>query len=316
MNSNHSQNMKLAILGWGSLISKPEGDASIGQKPLHITGKFVSGGPLLPIEFSRISQDGRLTLVIDPVHGTSCETFYAISSMPDLASAVRNLAEREGTPATNIHFASRYETYTDEIKSRIAAWLIEKGFDAAVWTGLPPKFQFQSFQEFSTTAAIAYLKSLTGETRVKALNYINSAPPTVNTPVRDAMMKQNPIVAAGNIQPTKTPELTPEERSLIAALEPIIRKSVYSKGAKVFEGPYESSGKWIEYPLRLAGKFDFMGEHARIKLTRDSPSRDFTDSYCAFGSNKLHTSVAVYRILRELKALGLLNASGFDSKKM
>ncbi len=186
MSKHTSPNLKIAILGWGSLISKPEGDASIRQKPLRITGGFVPGGPRLPIEFSRISQDGRLTLVIDPMHGTPCDTFYTISSMPDLPAAIQNLAEREGTLIKHIHSVSRGETCSDEIRSRIAAWLIEKGFDAAVWTGLPPKFQFQGFAGFSTEAAIAYLKSLTGEVRNKAFNYINTAPPTVKTPVREA----------------------------------------------------------------------------------------------------------------------------------
>jgi hypothetical protein len=178
-----------AILGWGSLISKPEGDASIGQKPLRISGTFVPGGPSLPIEFSRISQDGRLTLVIDPSQGTPCDTFYAVSSLPDLNAAIQNLAEREGTPVRNIHFASRDETYSDEIKRGISAWLLNNDFDGAVWTGLPPKFQFQDFQGFSTEAAIAYLKSLTGATRDKAFNYITTAPPTVKTPVREAAMQ-------------------------------------------------------------------------------------------------------------------------------
>jgi hypothetical protein len=82
MSIKASPNVKIAILGWGSLISKPEGDATIGQKPLRITGKFVPGGPSLPIEFSRISKDGRLTLVIDPIHGTPCDTFYAVSLLP------------------------------------------------------------------------------------------------------------------------------------------------------------------------------------------------------------------------------------------
>jgi hypothetical protein len=113
-----------------------------------------------------------------------------------------------------------------------------------------------------------------------------------------------------------TTELSIDERALLAALEPIIRKAVWSKGAKVFEGPYESSGKWIEYPLRLPDKRDFDGKHTRVTLLKDSPSKDFTDSYCAFGANELHTSVAIYRVLRELKRRGLLNVSGFESKEI
>jgi len=112
----------------------------------------------------------------------------------------------------------------------------------------------------------------------------------------------------------KTPEFSAEERALLADLEPIIRKAVYSGGAKVFEGPYESSGKWIEYPLRHPDKKDDWGKHVRVTLTKDSPSEDFTRTYCAFGANDLHTAAAVYRILRQLKRRGLLNIAGFDSK--
>lgn len=50
--------MKIACLGWGSLIWNP-GDLKIK------TEDWFSGGPILPIEFVRISTDKRVTLVID-----------------------------------------------------------------------------------------------------------------------------------------------------------------------------------------------------------------------------------------------------------
>ena len=40
--------MKIALLAWGSLIWKPG--------TLHITGHWNTGGPVLPIEFSRIER--------------------------------------------------------------------------------------------------------------------------------------------------------------------------------------------------------------------------------------------------------------------
>ncbi len=61
--------MKIAYLGWGSLIWDP------GMLP--ISGDWKPGGPVLPIEFSRISDNGRLTLVIDDVNGVPIETLYA-----------------------------------------------------------------------------------------------------------------------------------------------------------------------------------------------------------------------------------------------
>ena len=105
---------------------------------------------------------------------------------------------------------------------------------------------------------------------------------------------------------TQAHELSDEEKALLASLEPIIRKSVWSNSAKVFAGPNEWDGKWIEYPLRLDNKKDSDGEHKRVSLTSSNSTEDFRECYCAFGVNHLHTGEAVYRILRELKRRGLL----------
>jgi nitroreductase len=63
--------LRIACLGWGSLIWKPEN--------LPIIGEWKNDGPMLPIEFSRESGGQRITLVIcdnvarknllDPVRG-------------------------------------------------------------------------------------------------------------------------------------------------------------------------------------------------------------------------------------------------------
>ena len=54
--------MRIAIIAWGSLVWDP--------RTLQIKGDWVASGPELDIEFSRVSKDGRLTLVIDPVNGS------------------------------------------------------------------------------------------------------------------------------------------------------------------------------------------------------------------------------------------------------
>ncbi|MHC2302867.1 hypothetical protein [Rhizobium mongolense] len=62
--------LRIAILGWGSLIwdQRPEFD-------MHHKG-WLRGGPVLMLEFSRISESRKsaLTLVIDNTHGEPCET--------------------------------------------------------------------------------------------------------------------------------------------------------------------------------------------------------------------------------------------------
>ena len=67
--------VKSAVLAWGSLVWDPGG--------LQTAGKFAANGPLLPIEFCRVSDDGRLTLAIDESFGALCKTYSAPSALED-----------------------------------------------------------------------------------------------------------------------------------------------------------------------------------------------------------------------------------------
>jgi len=87
---------RIAILGWGSLIWCP--------RQLQYEGEWQQGGPVLPIEFSRISSDGRLTLVIDTQRGVDTPTRFVVSSHTDLKSAIENLRDRECTLERNIGY--------------------------------------------------------------------------------------------------------------------------------------------------------------------------------------------------------------------
>jgi len=79
--------MKIACLGWGSLIWNPGS--------LLIRREWFNDGPLLPIEYSRISNDGRLTLVITE-NVKPIRTLWALMATEDLAEAKKSLKEREG----------------------------------------------------------------------------------------------------------------------------------------------------------------------------------------------------------------------------
>ena len=59
--------VKSVVLAWGSLVWDP------GK--LQTVGKFTANGPLLPIEFCRVSDDGRLTLAIDESFGALCKAY-------------------------------------------------------------------------------------------------------------------------------------------------------------------------------------------------------------------------------------------------
>ena len=60
--------LKSAILAWGSLVWDP--------RDLQTVAEFAPNGPLLPIEFCRISADGRLTLAIDETFGDVCTDLF------------------------------------------------------------------------------------------------------------------------------------------------------------------------------------------------------------------------------------------------
>src|SRR5713101_3124324 len=91
--------MRVGLLGWGSLIWDPR------KLRLKNTG-WQLADIRLPIEFSRISADGRLTLVIDEENGTSVPVAFAESSMRRLGNAVRNLRDREGCAVEAIGIAT------------------------------------------------------------------------------------------------------------------------------------------------------------------------------------------------------------------
>ncbi|MBM3879990.1 MAG: hypothetical protein FJ387_09770 [Verrucomicrobia bacterium] len=178
--------MSIAILAWGSLIWNPRG--------LPISGKWQQDGPVLPIEFSRISDNGRLTLVIDERYGVDVSTCYALSPRSTLGEAVADLQEREGCPAENIGFvematrrvspraAERHPATCERIKT----WAAEKGFDAVVWTALGRRFKDRINVPLSPAAAVRSLQGLPAPQQESALEYIRNAPPEVLTPVRTA----------------------------------------------------------------------------------------------------------------------------------
>lgn len=167
---------KIAILSWGSLIWN--------QGELGYSGDWIKNGPVLPIEFSRISADGRLTLVIDPRNGKKVPTRYAISTFHDLEGAIRNLREREGTTRGNIGFVDVLEnTHQSRTTAHraIMKWAKECDIDAVVWTDLPSKF---TDKQFTVLRAIKYLNSLDAQKTDLAREYIHKAPPEVLTPLR------------------------------------------------------------------------------------------------------------------------------------
>lgn len=189
--------MKIVVLAWGSLVWDP--------RDLKTAAEFVANGPLLPVEFCRVSKDGRLTLAIDERFGDVCTSYSAPSALGDLDAAIENLRLREETSARNVGFVEpASDRQSDAARERhpqvvatIAAWTESSGYDAAVWTALASNFDEwgKGGEPFSVTAAIRYLETLKGQDAAafaRALDYIQKAPAEIQTPVRDAVANRWP----------------------------------------------------------------------------------------------------------------------------
>lgn len=165
--------MKIVILGWGSLIWQP--------KDLAFNKEFgwKKNGPILPIEFARISTNGRLTLVITE-EGTEVTTLYALSNYHDLDEAILNLVVRECSGKKSIGYYDKnnnaFFSINLNIKSNIEEWIKQTDFDAVIWTDLPEKLESKD--------PLEYLKSLIGNKSTSAEEYIRRTPTQIKTALR------------------------------------------------------------------------------------------------------------------------------------
>ena len=168
--------MKVAVIGWGSLIWNP------GTMNL-VFEKWRNDGPKLPIEFARKSKDGRITLVIYKPY--MCEpkrwvrTYWNIISAESIGEAIEDLGKREHTSSKHIaHITTDSDNIiNDTIKIEIENWIQDKKLDGAVWTNLPSTTK-------SLKEVILYLKSLQGDTLRRVKEYIEKTPRQIVTPWR------------------------------------------------------------------------------------------------------------------------------------
>jgi hypothetical protein len=169
--------MKIACLGWGSLVWNPS--------PLPIHGGWFKDGPLVPVEFTRQSDDGRMTLVVEP-SAAPVTVLWAHMVPLDLSSAVRALCYREGILEKNCSSSigswSRGESAPLNIAD-LPAWAETHEIDAVVWTALSPNFEGKA-RSPSADEVIDYLRGLREPLRRRAREYIQRAPRQINTDYR------------------------------------------------------------------------------------------------------------------------------------
>jgi len=176
--------MKIACIGWGSLIWRPEN--------LLIRREWFKDGPFLKVEFARQSDNGRITLVITR-DANPLRTLWALMATDELNQAIESLRIREGIGKEKIEgrisSVTKEEETTDEIKLSIKNWLINKELDAAIWTNLSPRINNQE-RVPSEDDVIAYLRSLDINKMAAAEEYIRRTPKQIDTDYRRRIEKE------------------------------------------------------------------------------------------------------------------------------
>ncbi len=182
--------MRIAILGWGSLIWCP--------RDLATEGDWRPDGPWLPIEFARISGEkaARLTLVlleaVEPI-----QTYWIRSAKSRLDEARENLRVREGEGLDlgDIGYITRdgcgWFVPFAQIERPLRDWLKGKpDLEAVIWTGLGSNFEAKRRRPFSVENAVEWLRDLRATNQqARAEKYIRCAPPQTDTEVRRQVRK-------------------------------------------------------------------------------------------------------------------------------
>ena len=113
-----------------------------------------------------------------------------MSSRKLLEDAICDLCCREGTVLRRIGFvdlvsgAQRSNVHPG-LADLLRSWAHERGFASIVWTDLPSNFHENGRGPFSVEVAAKYLQRLGPKGAAKAREYIDHAPESVRTPLRD-----------------------------------------------------------------------------------------------------------------------------------
>lgn len=172
--------MNIACLGWGSLLWKPA--------PLPVSGDWHADGPLLPIEFSRVGDNGELATAIC-LNAPLVQVFWARLAVDTLEQACEALRQREQIPAERTDGVGALIAQSAAVGS-LTEWAQERQIDAVIWTALPPRIAHSEGLIPTVDDAIAYLRDLEGEKREHARDYIAQVPEQLDTPYRRAIKQQ------------------------------------------------------------------------------------------------------------------------------
>lgn len=187
--------MRIAMLGWGSLIWNP------GE--MKIDGRWHFDGPSMPIEFARISKGAnpsneRLTLVIHE-GARKVPVLWAMLKNKDIRSAISDLAKREGCRNESIGYIICDTRQSNcmvipDLKESILAWALSKKLEAVIWTDLPSNFLERTSMLLTEYNLRNYLRRLRASGNTEAIEYVRKAPCQIKTALREVIEKELKII--------------------------------------------------------------------------------------------------------------------------
>lgn len=180
--------MKIACLGWGSLVWDP--------RDLPLRSQWHPDGPPIRVEFVRQSGNeyGRITLVIFPT-AEVVTSLWAEMDSDDPGAARELLRVREGTATRGIGLWITGQPDPGSLPG-LSDWAAARDVQAVIWTDLSPKFRGEDGRIPSAVEVVAYLQALPDEPRAAAIEYIRRAPTQVDTAYRREIARLLPETAA------------------------------------------------------------------------------------------------------------------------
>jgi len=156
---------------------------------LPIYGDWNNDGSVLPIEFARESNDGRITLVlVDDQHTVPC--LWALLDVVSLSDAKKALARREGISDKNINYSIGCIDRNTAFKhgkcaKTINKWAADKDLDCVVWTNLKYGLICSRDSMPSASSLLSHIEGLSPDQRIVTEEYVKRAPKQVKTHYRE-----------------------------------------------------------------------------------------------------------------------------------
>jgi hypothetical protein len=169
----------IACLGWGSLCWDP--------RSLPIAGEWNEDGPHLPVEFSRVSSDGRITLVLTE-GAMPVQALWVPLAVNTLEQAITALAEREGVERLNAIGRVPATAAVSDAHAVVQSWAASRGICGVVWTALKPGLDKDSRGTIPSLDQLrGHIERLSPRARAGALDYVVRAPLQVETRLRSTL---------------------------------------------------------------------------------------------------------------------------------